>query len=143
MMLPQQLVTFLSKMKTPEICDVCGTAKEMYYVPWCSRCEVPEVKNNPTLNLLQCMRHVERVHFGIEDENDYDARKATGHDEIWSGFCDQGFSNDSTVHLPIVDAAKGDGSIGELSEEAIEYLQTMVKIFDLETQPNVQWEISW
>ena len=130
-------------MKTDEICEECGTAKEMYYGPWCSKCEVPQVKNNPSLNLLQCMRHIERVHFGIEDENDYDARKAVGHDEIWSGFCDWGLSNDTTSYLPFVDPANGDGSIGELSEEAIEYLQVMVRTFDLENQPDMQWEVSW
>lgn len=130
-------------MKTDVICEECGTAKEMYYAPWCSKCEVPQVKIKPTLNLLQCMRHVERVHFGIEDENDYDAQKAIGRDEIWNGLCDWGLNNDTTSYFPFVEASQGDGSIGELSEEATEYMRVMVKTFDLENQPNMQWEVSW
>jgi len=130
-------------MRTTETCNECGGLKEMYYTPWCSKCEVPEIKTHPTLNLLQSMRHVERVHFGIEDENDYAGRDAVGHEEIWRGLCDWGLSNDTTSYMPILDAANGDGSIGELSETAIEYLQAMVKIFDLENHPNMQWEVSW
>jgi len=130
-------------MKSSEICKSCGEQKEIYYGPWCSKCEVPSPENHPTLNLMQCLRHVERVYFGIEDENDYEARESAGRREIWDGLCDWGLSNDTTMHFPFVDALKGDGSLGGLSEETIVYLQALVDIFDLENHPNMLWEVSW
>lgn len=41
------------------ICKGCGQPKEMYYKPWCPRCEKPQIEHVPTLNLLQVLRHLE------------------------------------------------------------------------------------
>ncbi len=131
-------------MRTPEICETCGGTKEMYYGPWCSKCDVPQIEIVESLNLKKCMRHVERKYLGIEDENDRRLRNSAGYGQIWEGLCEWGgISNDTTMFLPILEASKGDGSIGELSEEAIEYLQAMVVAFDLENHPNIMWECSW
>ena len=130
-------------MKTEVICETCGGQKEMYYAPWCSKCDIPEPQILTELNLLQCMRHIERAHFGIEDETDMVARRMIGRDEIWDGLCEWGLHNDSTMSFPIVAASQGDGSLGELSEEAIEYLEAMVNVFDLTDQHNMMWEVSW
>lgn len=44
------------------ICDKgCNKPKRMYYVPWCPRCEKPEVEQTPTLNLLKCLYHLEAI----------------------------------------------------------------------------------
>ncbi len=131
-------------MKTEEICETCGGQKEMYYTPWCSNCDVPKPKTVQFLNLLQCYRHVNRKYFGIENENDRYHPKMVGYDEVHNGLMNWSCgANGVTVYLPILEASQGDGSIGELSEEAIKYLQTMVKVFDLENYPNMMWEISW
>lgn len=88
------------------------------------------------------MRHIERAHYGILEDT-IASRNKNGRGEIWDGLCDWGIGNDVRVSLPIVEAADGDGSIGELSEEAIEYLQTLVKVFNLRDHPDLLWEISW
>jgi hypothetical protein len=111
----------------------------MYYTPWCSLCDIPQPKVVKTLNLLQCFRHIERKYFG--DEDGMSGRRIR--DRVWEGLCDWGnLSNDSTSYLPIVEAAEGDGSIGELDEDSIKLLQLMVEVFDLKNI-EVQWEVSW
>ena len=49
------------------ICACCGQKKEMYYVPWCPRCEKPGTETG-CLNILQALRHLEAVgHSGIKE----------------------------------------------------------------------------
>lgn len=123
-------------------CDTCGGQKEMYYRPWCSNCNVPNIEIVKSLNLLKCFRHIDRAHYGILEGTRAD-EKRIGRAEIWDGLSEWGLPNDSRVSLPIVDAADGDGSIGELSEEAIKYLLTLVKVFNLRDHPDLLWEVSW
>ena len=131
-------------MKTEDICEKCGEQKEMYYTPWCPVCDTPKPKIQHCLNLLQCYRHVDKKYFGIEDENDRQALREIGHAEVHDALMEWSCgANDVTVYLPILDASQGTDEIGELSEEAIEYLKTMVKAFDLEKYPNMMWECSW
>jgi len=131
-------------MKVEETCETCGNQKEMYYTPWCPVCDVPKPKIQYCLNLLQCYRHVDKKYFGIEDENDRQACRMCGRDEVHNGLMEWSCgANGVTVYLPILDASQGTDEIGELSEEAIEYLKTMVKAFDLEKYPNMMWECSW
>lgn len=122
-----------------EECEHCGGKKEMYYTPWCSNCNVPSIKTVTTLNLLKCFRHIERKYYGIVEETMKRPR-----DRVWEGLCDwSGMRNDVTIWLPIIGAADGDGSIGDLSDDSIEFLQHVVKVFKLRDHPNLLWEVSW
>ena len=129
-------------MPTDEICESCGVKKQMYYRPWCPLCEKPEVKYSPTLNFLQAQYHIDRKIYGETDSN----IDPPGKREVWLKLCDQGWiSNDVTTYLPLVEAAEGDGSIGDLSDEALKYLQALVTEFELDDPKNnnIQYEISW
>ena len=42
-----------------ELCEHCGNEKEMYYKPWCPRCEKPDVRGGQVLNLIQALRYIE------------------------------------------------------------------------------------
>ena len=123
-----------------EICDNCGNQKEMYYGPWCSLCEMPQPKTITTLNLLQCFRFIDRNFFGCHDEN----VRLPAREEVWQVISEwSGFSNDSTVYLPLVEALDPvENSLGDLSDEAIKYIKVLVNTFDLDTR-EVQWEVSW
>ena len=123
-----------------ERCDNCGNQKEMYYAPWCSLCEMPQPKTITTLNLLQCFRFIDRNFFGCLDDN----VRLSAREEVWQVISEwSGFSNDSTVYLPLVEALDPvENSLGDLSDEAIKYIQVLVNTFDLDTR-EVQWEVSW
>lgn len=120
-------------------CEHCGGKKEMYYRPWCSNCNTPTIKIIKSLNLLKCFRHLERRYYGMDEEYP----RLPAREEIWGALSEWGLSNDVRVSLPIVEAANGDGSLGDLSDDAIELLQLMVKTFQLEDHPDLVWEISW
>ena len=54
-----QRTEFLHSMYRSSYCSSCGRIKEMYYVPWCPKCDKPEIEMKPVLNLMQAIRHVE------------------------------------------------------------------------------------
>lgn len=47
-----------------EKCEKCGKPLEMYYNPWCPRCDKPQIRLVPTLNMIQCLEHLEAVWYG-------------------------------------------------------------------------------
>ena len=50
------------------LCPICNRPKEMYYEPWCPRCEKPMLHAELTLNLMQALRHMEAIgHQGVKD----------------------------------------------------------------------------
>lgn len=40
-------------------CPKCKQPMEMYYEPWCPRCDKPQRKTVQMLNLIQCLEHIE------------------------------------------------------------------------------------
>lgn len=131
-----------SNIDTKAQCEHCGEDKQMYYSLWCPLCEKPQIKSCPTLNFLQAQYHVDRKVYGETDSN----IDPPGKRDVWMGLCDGGWiRNDSTTYLPLVPAAEGDGSIGALDDNAIKYLQALVKEFNLDAKENdnLQYEISW
>jgi len=62
----EQLKEFDDTRKGKNICENCNQPKEMYYSPYCPRCEKPEVENN-ILNYIKCLRYLEvTVEDGIK-----------------------------------------------------------------------------
>src|SRR4051812_33533075 len=50
------------------ICDNCDGVMDMYYKPWCPKCEVPKVELTPSINFIQVLKHLEAMgHKGIKD----------------------------------------------------------------------------
>jgi len=42
-------------------CEHCGDPLQMYYKPWCPRCDKPEPTQTKVLNFLQCIYHIEAM----------------------------------------------------------------------------------
>lgn len=42
-----------------DTCEKCKGEMEMYYSPWCPRCDKPQRKTVKMLNLIQCLTHIE------------------------------------------------------------------------------------
>ena len=123
-----------------ERCENCGNQKEMYYGPWCSLCEMPPIKTVKTLNLLQAFRFIDRNFYDCTD----DTTRLPEREEIWQVIAEwSGFSNDSTMYLPLVEALDPEeNSLGDLSEDAIKYITKLVEVFDLKDN-DIQFEVSW
>lgn len=50
------------------ICDSCDGAMDMYYKPWCPKCDVPKIEFHPSINFIQVLKHLEALgHKGIKD----------------------------------------------------------------------------
>lgn len=76
-----------------EKCKGCGHEMEMYYRPWCPRCDKPEKKTVETLNLVQALRHIEVITGDNHSLTGFKSR-------IWRYFCDSDWmkGNDSFFH---------------------------------------------
>lgn len=76
-------------MKLKDICPNCNEAKEMYYVPWCPRCDKPKGETKLVFNFLKCVYHLEATgHAGIKKV-------------LWEYLCDRNImkSNDSYMEI--------------------------------------------
>ena len=72
------------------ICQICNKPKEMYFTPWCPRCDKPKIENLPSLNFIKCLNHIEAI-----DE------KNNGFKNRFWGYCSKNyeFRNDSYFML--------------------------------------------
>lgn len=110
------------------ICSSCNQPKEMYYGPWCPRCEVPKIKQEPTLNLLQVLRHLE-ARFP----------EAQGiHEGVWEGLVELGTiqGNDTTLGWTVNDEYMQDENAW--FKRFDKYLQEVWGIDDY-----ITFEVSW
>jgi len=146
-----------------EVCDTCGGQKEMYYVPWCSKCERPEPKATYTLNFLQVVRHIERKYpdLIVSDEEAQASwrepvRLESHKDSLWNLISER-ISNDVYIALGFKmwleerdDPDENgrymsyDGS--EDYTKGFELMQLIVDEYENEVEgdfDNVLWEISW
>lgn len=76
-------------------CTKCSKPLQVYYGTWCPRCDKPEIKTVPTLNLLRVLYHIEAIgHPGFKDR-------------VWGNLCDTGSikGNDSVFELYFEDQA--------------------------------------
>lgn len=124
----------MSKMKYGT-CEKCNGEIDMYYGPWCPRCDKPQRKTIQHLNLLQAMRHTLAVHYPDEKKNDLDGI----YRKVWLALCDTDLRNNADIFIPIAEMAKDDYN----DEEIREFLTHMVNDFDLTEGENLLWEVSW
>ena len=77
----------MTRILENDICEKCNKPKEVYYVPWCPRCDKPKRKKLTTLNFVQCLDHLLAMKL-IAEEEKYD---------FWSIICDNynEFRNDN------------------------------------------------
>lgn len=47
--------------KLIRLCPTCLQPVDFYYGPWCPRCEKPQIKLEPTLNLIKVLKHIEAL----------------------------------------------------------------------------------
>jgi len=101
---------------------------------------MPPIKTVKTLNLLQAFRFIDRNFYDCTD----DTTRLPEREEIWQVIAEwSGFSNDSTMYLPLVEALDPEeNSLGDLSEDAIKYITKLVEVFDLKDN-DIQFEVSW
>jgi len=73
---------------TEKTCKICGQETQIYYKPWCPKCEKPEIQMIPQLNFIQCLKYLEaNGEKGIEER-------------LWDYFSDY-FHNDSSFSMPL------------------------------------------
>lgn len=115
-------------MKLKEKCPTCGEAKEMYYVPWCPRCEKPTSRLKPVWNWLKCMYHLEAIgHKGIK------AR-------LWEYCCENNImkSNDSYMELDFYEEFDEDNEDLQVFEDK----KGLKEVFDIKEKEALFW-VSW
>ena len=103
-----------------KICEKCNKPKIMYYREYCPRCTVPEIKIQYTLNLMECLYHIEATsHPGFKDK-------------FWKHLVeDYNVSNDTTLEILNTDG-QGDPIIQELFEK-----------MGITNEDSMLFEISW
>ena len=129
----QDLKLFEDTRQGRNICKKCSKPKEMYYSPWCPRCDIPKPKKKEVLNLIQVLRHLEEV-------NDAKSLK----DKIWSWLLDMQYirSNDSYFSYFIdEDYDEFDEIEQELLVPHLKLLNQFVK--DYTGKESVIFEVSW
>lgn len=114
--------------KGMEKCEICGQEKQMYYQPWCAKCEKPTIQLRRTLNFLQCLEHLEaNGHQGIKER-------------VWNYYADLGyFQNNTTFTLHFPEA--GDDRDG-LPVFLLADLDLIKETWGIE-EDHVEMEVSW
>ena len=104
------------------ICTQCNQPKTMYYQPWCPRCEPPVKETIQSINLIQCLKHLEHT-------------KGMNYRDMWNIICNRlDVHNDSyTMYYPTEDMDDAD--------EWTELKSMLNSTFNL-TEP-VLFHISW
>ena len=112
------------------ICETCQQPREMYYAPWCPRCEPPRVEPVPTLNLVKALRHLEvNGHAGIKDR-------------LWHYLMDtysDSFRNDSWLSIELPGETKPD----EMSADVFADFQTLKEVFGVGVSDQLVLDLSW
>jgi hypothetical protein len=117
------------------ICPICNKPKEMYYTPWCPRCDKPQFKVVKSLNLVQALDHLRAVH---ENEDIKDV--------LWEYFADTyEFRNDSSFAFGPLSEADFEDLIeddeSEKIKQLVEYLQLFINTFNI--TEDIILEVSW
>jgi len=137
-----------------ELCDKCGKKKEMYYTPYCPRCDVPAPEPRLVLNYLKAARYITITYFPEDD--DIPSLGPDSHDRcawLWLGEYGVILGNDIVVSLDfpsLLDVLRDDSyQVDNLDEEenqkAYLFFEKLVEEFDLrnEKYADLLWEISW
>lgn len=108
-------------------CDLCGKKKEMYYRPWCPRCEKPKEESVVVMNLIQVLRYL--VVNKIISEKD---RK-----DLWKELCDYfDLRNDSIISINFKEIASDKFFNKDIR-------RTVNSIVDVFGDREYLWEVSW
>lgn len=127
------------------ICE-CGTPKQMYFVPWCPRCEKPKIKSIPTINLIQALEHIATItdDKDIMDENSaWKIIKKGYKQRMWDLFIyydDPRLQNDVIYWWGFFDDS---GVEEELTPEERADVNLFRSTFDLEDVDHIYLDISW
>ncbi len=111
---------------------------EMYYVPWCPFCEVPQRKTVETLNLIQALHHIQAVtnDNGTEEKRFLDSYTR----RMWALLIELEYipSNDCfcQFHRPDIE------NYGDWSEQQRKDMSLFCDTFNI-TDKGVVLEISW
>lgn len=97
------------------ICPTCGSPKDMYYRPWCPRCEKPEPYTKQVFNLIQCLRHIAAT-TGIDR-----AELSALARDFWKGR----WGNDKYVTWPTIELDERD----EYDQRYLQFYDLMVSTF--------------
>ncbi len=111
-----------------ELCEHCGNEKEMYYKPWCPRCEKPDVRGGQVLNLIQALRYIE--------VNGWPGF----YNRVWRNLMDLDLiRNDSTF---ILELPTNEESRATYDPDWLDYLDTIRDIFRIQGD-SIIMEVSW
>ena len=103
-----------------EICEKCEKPKIRYYRDYCPRCEKPEIKISYSLNLLECLYHIQTTsHPGFKDK-----------------FWDYLINNHNVSNDSIIELYNEDSDIDPLVKELFEKM-------GLKFEKYMNFEISW
>ena len=121
-----------------ELCSVCNKPKEMYYEPWCPRCEKPEFKTIRTLNLIQALEHVAVVKGESRDPlRGYPRRFKT---QLFDTY---GYSNDSFFTYFFGDEELDPEPRDADSAQFVRDEKLLMEVFGFEPGDSVVFEVSW
>ncbi|MFA6198847.1 MAG: hypothetical protein WC679_00320 [Bacteroidales bacterium] len=106
------------------ICECCNKPKQMYYRPWCPRCEKPTIEMLPTLNLFQALYHLEAIGYT-------NAKKI-----VWNYLCDYSNGNDTylTFNFESMDEEDYDS-------DAYILLKKLQEVFQIKNE--IAFFVSW
>jgi hypothetical protein len=108
------------------ICNLCGKPREMYYQPWCPRCDKPQAQFLTAFNFVQCLRHLEvKGNEGIKDR-------------IWRHFEHQ-IHNDCYLNLWI----PSESEAKEYHEQSVKDLWLLADTFGLKKGDATLFRVSW
>lgn len=112
-------------------CWKCNTEKQMYYKPWCPRCDKPMPHIKKCVNLIQTLNHLELDLPGIKDHIwekmcDYDLIR----NDSYTDFNPNYFGTDNAEHI-----LNGD--------KYTEALKAYLLSIGLGENEPFLWEISW
>jgi hypothetical protein len=106
-------------------CPKCKNPMEVYYGIWCPRCDKPEAKLEPKLNLIQCLRYLEaNGHEGIRDR-------------VWNYVRDS-LKNDTGFYMFF----PSDEERQEYSEQELSDLDLIKSTWDIKDNSVLMW-VSW
>ena len=114
----------------------------MYYSLWCPRCEKPEAKQKPVMNLLKAMYHVDRTVYNELNQNvDPPGKRA-----FWLMMCDSNMiNNDSFFSTDFAEwyYEMVDHDNDPDYEVMRSYMKNFIDTFELEGKGDIIWEVSW
>jgi hypothetical protein len=115
-------------------CPKCERPMEMYYTPWCPYCDKPERRTVTTLNMIQCLRHIE----AITGDEGYKRR-------VWVWLCDLGVvHNDTATGVPVDWSGLDDPcQTDHMTPQVVADLKLLRDTFGLTEEEHLSFEFSW